>query len=61
VKGSRATVRKTRIGKFVPLVTRLLAHAELVRDAERRIAAAGIVSGTPEIADYLAAFARGDA
>lgn len=38
---------------IVPLVRRLLAEPELLREAERRIAAAGIRSGTPELSAYL--------
>lgn len=45
--------RCTRSRRIVPLVRRLLAEPELLRETERRIAAAGIRSGTSELSAYL--------
>lgn len=45
--------RCTRVDRFVPLLDRLLRNPRLVREAERRIASAGLGSGTPELAAYL--------
>ena len=43
----------TREGEIVPLVKRLRETPRLLEEAERRIADAGIRSGTPELAGYL--------
>jgi processive 1,2-diacylglycerol beta-glucosyltransferase len=43
----------TRVGRFLPLMRMLLVEPGLLREAERRIAAAGIRSGTPELAAFL--------